>query len=395
VKPRRSKLRRTLVVLALASLGSFALAEFGLRIFVLRDYWRPLPPFRAINTPTQEAWLARQHFELAGERPPSGIGCIDAELGWSYRPGAVMGDGIYTIHARGWRGPRDYAALTPEGVTRLVAFGESFTFCHEVPDDASWEAQLEALEPRFELPNFGVGGYGTDQALLRAMRELPRLDADVVLIGILPENIGRNVTRYRPLWVPESETPAAKPRFVLRNGALELVPLPFRERAEYVRAVADGSVIALLAQHEYWNDQPVPAWLAWSASARLLLGRRAYARRDIGPLWTEGGEPFDVTLALLARFRELARAHGARDAVVLIFPARPDLRSFLATEEKYWTRLLDALTAQGAPFLDCTDALAEAARASAPARMYGPGHLSREGNAVVARRLRAWLTNWL
>src|SRR5262249_45923041 len=184
----------------------------------------------------------------------------------------------------------------------------------------AWKAQLEALEAGFEVPNLGVGGFGTDQALLRAERELPRLHADVVLVGLLLENIGRNVTRFRPLWAPQSNSPVAKPRFGLRGGELELVPLPFHERAELVHALEAGTVLELLHEHEYWSDEALPPWLAWSACARMWMERRAYDHREIADLWTHPGEPFDVTLALLARFRALAGANGARDEVVLVFP---------------------------------------------------------------------------
>jgi hypothetical protein len=382
-------------VLAAGGVASFTLLELVLHLFVLPQHWRPLPPFRALNTPEQLAWLARQKEELAGRAEPDGLGTFDAELGWSYRPSSRGAGGLYTIHAGGWRGARDYATPRPDGVARLAAFGESFTFCHEVGDAETWEAQLEALDPRLEVPNLGVGGFGTDQALLRAERELPRLDTDVVLVGLLLENIGRNVTRFRPLWVPQSNNPVAKPRFVLRDGALELVPLPFRERAELVRAIESDAVLELLREHEHWSDPPLPGWLEWSASARLLAERAAYRRRSIRDLWSRPGEPFDTTLALLERFRELARAHGARDAVVLVFPAQPDLKGLLQEGEKYWERLLDELARRGAPHLDLADALVEAARLEGPAALYGPGHLSAAGNAAVARALRDWLAGWL
>jgi hypothetical protein len=385
--------RRSFLALAACVLLGLAVLEFVLHVFVLPNHWRPLPPFGRRLTESQAAWLARQQDELAGAPSTSSVGAFDAELGWNNQPGAENDQ--CTIHAGGWRGPRDYALPAPDGITRLVAFGESFTFGHEVTDDATWETQLEALDPRLEVVNFGVGGYGTDQALLRAERELARADADVVLVGLMLENIGRNVNRYRPLWMPQAYSPVAKPRFVLEDSALRLVPLPFRDRAEYVRAVEDGTIVDRLHAHERWSDAAPPPWLAWSACARLYLGRRAYHARNTPDLWLERGEAFQVTLALLARFRALAREHGARDAVVLIFPARTDMDSLLEQSGKYWTSLLDELARSAAPHLDLSDALLAAARTSGAEPLYGIGHLSRAGNAVVARALHAWLADWL
>ena len=95
-------------------------------------------------------------------------------------------------------------------------------------DDYTYQAFLEAHEPRVEALNFGVPAYGTDQALLRLSREGLR-GARVAVLSLLLENIGRNVNRWRPLWTPRTLTPLAKPRFVLEGGALRLVPQPFED----------------------------------------------------------------------------------------------------------------------------------------------------------------------
>jgi len=384
------QLLRRAIVLGLSALAALLLVEVGMRVFILPYYWRPLPPFGALTNESQRTWLERQKQELAGA-PPTEIGAFDPVLGWAPRPGAQQGGGSTTIHARGWRGRRDYPLPVAPGVTRLAAFGDSYTFCTEVPDDAAWEGQLEALDPGLEVVNMGMGGYGTDQALLRAERELPGLGAELVLVGLLPENIGRNVTRYRPRWSPESYSPLVKPRFVLENGELVLVPLPFSDRASMVRAIESGDVLELLAEHEHWNDEPVSPLLAWSALARLFGARIAYHRRVVDPLWLERGEPFHLMLAILDRFREVARASGGRDAAVLIFPAKPDIELLLRGEPGYWTTLFPELERRGTPYLDLCAPLLEAARASSIEEIYGFTHLSRLGNAVVAQAILAWL----
>jgi hypothetical protein len=385
--------RRLLWLLVLSACAACAAVELVLHVWVLPRYWRPLPPFGAQLTPVHAQWLERQKEELAGRVPLDPVGTFDAELGWDNLPGS-RGE-YYSVHPGGWRGSRDYAPVAPEGVTRLAAFGESFTFGHEVRDHETWEVQLEALDPRLEVPNYGVGAYGTDQALLRAERVLPRADADIVLVGLMLENIGRNVNRYRPCWVPTSYAPVAKPRFVLEDGALRLIPLPFRDRAEYVEAVESGTVLERLREHEYWIDAPLSPLLAWSACARLFHARRAYHARYTVELWKRRDEPLLVTLALLERFRALARENGARDAVVLIFPARTDLVQLLDDGEKYWSVLMEELERRGAPYLDLSDALRAEAEASGPAALYVVGHYSREGNAVVAHALQEWLAGWL
>ena len=55
----------------------------------------------------------------------------------------------------------------PDGSLRLACFGDSFTFGDEVQDAWCYPAMLEQRNPGLEALNYGVGAYGTDQALLQ------------------------------------------------------------------------------------------------------------------------------------------------------------------------------------------------------------------------------------
>jgi hypothetical protein len=387
---------RRAVLAPLAVLLALALLELALQLLVLPRAWRPLPPFGTLDSFEQRAWLERQERELAGELPPQGYSQFDALLGWAPRPSSASAGGAVHVNAQGLRGRREYAPGIPGGNVRAIACGDSFTFCEEVRDDEAWPARVEELLPRCEVLNQGVGGYGTDQALLRLERSgLGR--ADALIVGLLLENIGRNVNRYRPLWYPSAQ-PAAKPRFVLRAGGLELVPQPFATREELVAAVRSGNVLARLREHEHWGETFLPPGLSWSAAARLWAGRRAYAARELEPLWRDtAGEPFRTTLALLAGFRPVARELGSEHVLVLVFPTRADLRQLLETGQRYWQPLLDALAAQGLAYLDLSGPLSEAERARAPGdpALYLESHLSPAANRIVAGEVARWLEGHL
>jgi hypothetical protein len=208
---------------------------------------RPLPPFGLESSDVQRAALER----LTAETPePDSVTAFDAELGWCVRPDSGRAAGDVHVGSLGARGTRRYGEHPPSGIVRLACFGDSFTFGDEVKDAWTFEALLEALDPRVQALNFGVPAYGTDQALLRFRREGLH-GARVAVLGLLLENIGRNVNRYRALWTPRTETPLAKPRFVLVAGRLELVPVPFAAPHELADAVRDGTVLERLAEHEY------------------------------------------------------------------------------------------------------------------------------------------------
>jgi hypothetical protein len=358
--------------------------EIGSRALVSHFTWRPLPPFG--RGEDQREWLERSERELEDGTPSWGYSRFDPTLGWTTRPGFVSDEGSIHVNAQGLRATREYAETPPAGARRVIVCGESFTFCEEVADAEAWPARLEALVPGLAALNYGVGGYGTDQALLRVAKEA-RGPAEALLVGFMLENIGRNVNRYRPLWYPRAQ-PAAKPRYVLGTGGLELVPQPFGSRAELVAAVRSGEVLARLAEHEYWSADGLPDWLAWSAAARLAAGREAYAARELPRLYADtAGEPFRTTLALLEAFRGEAARLGAR-LTVLVFPTRADLEQWLVHGQRPWSTLLAALAARGIDVLDLTEALADAARASGtPDPLYAESHLSPLGNDVVARAI--------
>ena len=299
-------------------------------------------------------------------------------------------EGKVHIDSAGRRTRRAYAEPLASGVRRWAAVGESFTFCEEVSDDEAWPALLEAAEPDLEVWNFGVGGYGTDQALLRLQRDVHG-PLDGVLVGLMSENIGRNVNRYRPLWYPDAQ-PAAKPRYVLGAGGLELVAQPFATRAAFVAAVRDDSVLAALDEHEHWDDGMPPRFLAWSGCARFLSAQLAYRARAPARLWRDvEGEPFRTTLALLEAYRGAARGLGTVRLVFVLFPTRADLRAELAGGARPWSTLTAALDARGLAYVDCAAALLPAARAEGVDALYLESHLSARGNALVAEAVRARL----
>jgi hypothetical protein len=383
------KLPRIALALAVAALA----ADVCLSLFFIRDglfFGRPLPPFGALTHPRQLQTLERMQGE------PVGPWTFDAELGWTWRPSSASEAGEQTINALGARGPREYEPEPAPGTTRVLTYGDSFTYCDEVGDWATFQRQLEQLDPAFEVLKFGVSAYGTDQALLR-FRRSGLLGAEVACIGILLENVGRYVNGYRPLWATFTGVCMTKPRFVLgAGGELELLPQPFATRTALAAAVVDGSVLAATREHEYWVGRPDIPTGGLSALARIAGGFFAYRERTPAHLWQDPeGEPFRTTVALLEQFRREALAAGAKRTLVLVFPAKEDLREYALAGRPYWTALLAELDRRGIPSLDLVALLAERAREldedPPGASLYKGGHLSPTGNALVARALRAWV----
>lgn len=401
--PARSRLRPLLLKLGLLAVGATLAVELWLSLFAIRNgmfMGRALPPFETITNDVQREWLASV---LAGQEVSQGIGTWDPEIGWVLLPGGTTAGG-QSIAAGGMRGPRDYPEERTPGLLRLCCYGDSFTYGDEVADNAAYPFQLEefaaAAGRPLEAINFGLPGGGTDQALLIHRRESPRFAPDVVAIGILLENIGRNVNRYRPRWSPNTGRPASKPRFVLdESGELQLLPNPpYDSRDDYIAAVASGEVAERSAEGDYWLGRPTLGPLRYLGIARVAGFVWAHLERQPKRLWSDpDGEPYRTSLALLERFHREALEGGAAAAPVLVFHTRDDLIEYVDTGERYWDGLLGDLDRLGIPYIDLAEPLADLVREHREDPSVGSvyvatdGHLDYAGNNRVAAAVWEWL----
>lgn len=103
--------------------------------------------------------------------------------GWELRRGFRGQDlgALATVNRRGYRGPEHADAVSP-GRTRVVMLGDSIAYGAGVEDGQTFSAQLEARDPRLDVVNLAVGGYGTDQELIRLERDGLSYSPDVVVL---------------------------------------------------------------------------------------------------------------------------------------------------------------------------------------------------------------------
>lgn len=120
-------------------------------------------------------------------------------------------------NAHGLRGRQEFAYARSPDRKRVAVFGDSFTFGEEVSDHETYSAYLAEQFPQAEIMNFGVRGYGYDQMLLYLKEEGVRYRPDVVVLAFNKLDLARDRLAFRD---------AAKPRFVLANGQLQLENTP-------------------------------------------------------------------------------------------------------------------------------------------------------------------------
>lgn len=313
---------------------------------------------------------------------------IHPVLGWEYGTGTVSD--TEHLNNQGLRAEREYAVEPPPGITRIAAFGDSYVYCNEVGDAESWPAQLETGY-QCEVLNYGVGGYGTDQALLRFREEGRRMKPRVVIIGFTSMMATRVVSRYRRFQDP-GDGPWFKPRFVLDGAGLKLLASPVGSRSDAERILANPGVIAEFGREDYWYNPavfehrlyPISATyrlLAWAGHSMWLR----YFHRDRmfkGQILNEESESFNLLSRIFVEFASDVRAAGM-DPVVLMLPARGDVNLFVDRKAASYETLRAHLEQLGMRVIDPVHALTSSSIA-VDDLFYSAGHYSPKGNAIVA-----------
>ena len=198
----------------------------------------------------------------------------DEWLGWTYHPNWAWNDGEFTINGAGLRARREYSSTPPPDTLRIAVFGDSFTAGEEVKDEETWPRQLELglnrAGIRAEVMNFGVGAYGMDQAFLRWQRLGAQFQPDIVIFGLQPENLKRNVNVFRQM-LNAAGMPFSKPRFALVDQELTLLNAPALP-PEQLTAVFEDFANHPLAPWEfhYRSRQVASKWWSWSRLAGFL-----------------------------------------------------------------------------------------------------------------------------
>jgi len=402
LRPRRPLSR----ALLLATL-TFALAEASARVLTHRGA-NGMPQIGSLALLPYRPTAARVREFLAKGSDTDYV-VHDAELGWTIRPdGSSTGDDgqpLYRANHQGIRAPPglEYGPEPPPGKVRIVTLGDSFTHGDDVRDAETWQHDLETQRGDVEVLNLGVPGFGTDQALLRWRRDGRRFRSQLVVLGIWPENVCRNLGVVRYYLVPSS-TYASKPRMVLEQGvdeagraapSLEVLNSPVMARDELIETLSAPESHPLLS-NDYWYrpEETRPRWYQelrvlqlaeslWTAFERKRERERLYSGDDPAGI--------ELTVAIARQFAREVRECGSTPLVLMI-PMREQLAQQLEGEP---VPLVQSLRREGLDVLDMGPPMARASRARGERLYTASGHQSAEGNQVFAELLGKELDRWI
>lgn len=292
---------------------------------------------------------------------------------------------------------------TSYGSPLLSSYGDSFTHCDEVEDEETWQEYLSELV-QMDVYNFGVGGYGTDQAYLKYLSEYANRPTPIVVLGLITENINRIVNVYRPFYFPRTAGRATKPRFVLKNGELVLIENPVRRKSD-VAKLGDLQFIQQIGKNDWWYNRDDYPILRFPYS-KILLNKRMwleifYGRanrkiNDIDPRpWEDLWETEDARALMFAIFDAFVkdvRAHGAQP-VIMIFPLKHqvDLKFRTGEHDSRVTRIMEYCEQNAYDCFETITPLAEKADSHADIDSFFGGHVSAKGNRLIAEAFYQYL----
>jgi hypothetical protein len=282
------------------------------------------------------------------------------------------------------------------------AYGDSFVWGDDIPLTDGWIEQL-SRKLGCRVANYGVSGYGTDQAYVRFLH-LRQDEAPVTLLGIFPENIVRNVNQYRGFLGYSPSPTGLKGRFVLAGeGQLEWIHRPRIDEKGFVDFLHDP---ANLLPHEYLlpdtPDGPVTLRFPYTLTvARVALMPRLRVRLTGRPSWADFYRPdhrsgaLALTTAIADAFVREAEQRGKRALIVIL----PDASSFRARAEfgrPEYAPLVAALATRKIGVFDPSSALLSALGQRSYCELYvAPadcnGHFGIEGSRIVAEVVMAEL----
>ncbi len=309
----------------------------------------------------------------------------DELLGWTVGANRRSADGLYLSSIEGIRSPRPDMAFSRTPATHRIALvGDSFTFGLEVSYEESWGAQLEgALGPGVQVLNFGVDGYGVDQAYLRYWRDVRPWQPDIVIFGLINHDFFRTMVVYPFVTFPEWGVPFTKPRFVITDGKLTLLNVPLISPDE----ILSKQVVTDLPFIEYDIGYHAVDWdrryYHLSYLSRYLVSR--FPRWPVPGPYTTNEATQAINRELLHSFARLAIREGSFP-IIVYFPARSDFdfRSSHPLSEKTFGQgiLQDA----GLTHVDLTSCLAKLNPSDR--FVMGRPHYSPNGNAAIAKCLQ-------
>jgi len=304
---------------------------------------------------------------------------FDPDLGWDADPSARPGDTGAPAVAQ--------------------SYGDSFTRGAEVGSTNTWQARFRARTGR-AIVNLGVNGYGLDQAVLKHEKLGGRWRTPVAILGVYPEEYRRADSWYAWTCFASGDPLdyfrfAFKPMFLREGDGWRLREPPCRGAACAVDLLRrrDAAFERFLTTRDRCARENLarpPRRFPYTLHFLEAIGAYLRSRRAGSPAgspYFDGPESLERAEFLIRRFAAQSLRRHQAPLVLLLYSER-DL-ALIERGRRPDAALMRFLEENRIPFVDGGAALlahrkTHGGRGSISAPM---GHLTAEGNAIVAEAL--------
>lgn len=273
-------------------------------------------------------------------RPPE-LWQFDDRLGWRHSPNATGRlvspefDVEIRINSKGLRGP-EISLEKPIGVRRILVFGDSFAEGWGVSEENIFSSRLqECLSVRggeTEVLNFGVAGYGNDQAYLLFQEDGRQYQADDVILLFYGNDLWNNASR-NGIGVERGRKPFYRPQ---RSGTLELGGVPVKRTVYWDESRYTGGTLGERLYRFFRIHSHLFGLLSKIFTEDIKAGKvSAYydglygldLKQKWNPVW-------ELTGMILRDFSESVKSSGARFHLIYV-------PSIVQVEEQDWKKKKD------------------------------------------------------
>jgi hypothetical protein len=297
---------------------------------------------------------------------------------------------LYQANSSGTRSTKEYKQNPPAGIFRISSFGDSFTHGDDVTNNETWQSIMERIDADVEVINYGICGFGLDQAYLRYLGDGRQYNAHIVLIGFMSENIHRNVNVFRPFYSSDTALPLAKPRFRIQDEKLSLLSNPMQHLENYKILLSHPrKTLLMMGIHDYYyHIRYESGWYDWSPTIRLIKILRYLVKKNISfnsiiinDYYNDKSEAFRVTIKIFDEYyHEVIKNNSI--PIILVFPDRNDISRYQKQKRTKYSPLLSYFDSQGYRYIDLAGTFEHAEMESL---FTNSQHYSPFANTLVAK----------
>lgn len=355
-----------------------------------------------------DAWFAGKAFPFSK---------YHSELGWllnsdTFRDGVNNSWSVYTYEGvDGQRIMNNYR----DKPCRINTYGNSFTQCHQVSDNETWQ---EVLAGHLQEPvrNFGIGGWSVYQAYLRMLKEEKRTPAGYIIFNIYGDDHLRNLDSWRNIRAKkhpqhiESTLPFLKVDLEKQRISEFRNPCPTRESfyklcdlEETYKLFKDDFVLSIMLAHQQ-SKQANPSK---NYESLMQLSKTHGIETRVESNDTLSGVADKIhrkaglfsTQKILEKIEEYARMNQKKVLYVLSYPSSY-IGQFIAEGSRWDQPFIDFLKNNSFPFIDLAQAHYEDYKAfkldtKEYLGRYFIGHYNPSGNFFCAHTLREKIVQML